>query len=108
MIIISVGLAFVGCILLSVSLKRHYRQVWPQSQSFERWRLPNRVIGFGAVFLSLAPCVFFRGLWIGLVLWLSVLALVAFMQAMLLAWRPQYSVVYVSAGMLMILGGMLT
>lgn len=107
MTLLAFGLAYLGCILLSLSLKRHYRQVWPESQSFERWRLLNRLTGYGGIFLSLAPCVVFRGLWIGLVLWLSILAMAAFMQTMLLAWRPQYSVLYGSAGLLMILGGML-
>jgi hypothetical protein len=107
MTLLATGLAFLGCILLSVSLKRHYLQTWPDSGAYERWLLPNRVAGYTCLFLSLVPCVLFRGFWIGLVLWSSIVALAAFAQAMLLTWRPRYSMVYGGAGVLMILGGRL-
>lgn len=107
MTLLATGLAFLGCILLSVSLKRHYRQAWPASANYDRWVLPNRILGYGCLFLSLVPCILFRGFWIGLVLWVSIVALTAFVQAMLLTWRPQYSVIYGGAGLLMVIGSML-
>ena len=83
------GLACSGIVLLGLSLKRHYLQVWPQSRNFRVWGLLCRVIGYAMVVVSLWPCIEANGIWIGLVLWTSMLAVAAFLQTMLLTYWPK-------------------
>jgi hypothetical protein len=101
------GLACLGFILLSLSLRRHYRQVWPDSAMFERWTLRNRVAGYALVGVALIPCVMQEGPWIGLVLWVSMLALAAFLQALLLTWWPARSVLFGGASIALVFLGLL-
>ncbi|MES2625224.1 MAG: DUF3325 domain-containing protein [Pseudomonadota bacterium] len=105
---ISFGLACIGFVLLSLSMKRHYQQVWPQNAGFPRWSLPNRVAGYLLVGLSLIPCVKLDGFGIGLVLWMSILAAAAFLQAMLLTYFPQRSLLFSGVGLLLIVVGWLS
>lgn len=89
---IAFGLLIVGCLLLSVSLRRHYRQVFADESSYERRKWLLRVTGYACVLLALWPCVREFGAPIGVCLWLSILALAAFLQIMLLTyspWRPR-------------------
>lgn len=104
---ISLGLACIGLVLLSVSLKRHYLQVWPGNDRYRHWRLPNRIVGYALVALSLWPCVRLSGFGIGVVLWLAILALAAFLQAMLLTYWPKCSLLFSGAGMALVVVGLL-
>lgn len=101
------GLACLGLIVLSLSMKRHYLQAWPDSRHFEKWKVPNRVFGYALVFLSLLPCVLLEGPWIGLVLWLSMLAGAAFLQTFVLTYRPSESWLFGSASVVLIVVGLL-
>jgi hypothetical protein len=101
---VSFGLACIGCILLSLSLKRHYRQLWPDVTHYQRW---YRVAGYACILLSAIPCFVLSGWWIGLVLWVSVLAAAALAQAMLLTYRPQHSAVFGGLGAVLIVAGLL-
>ena len=94
MVSIGFGLACLGCLLLSLSLRRHYRQVFADEPAFARRQLPFRVAGYACLLLALWPCVRHSGLWVGLVLWVSILALAAFMQIMLLTYRPHGAAVF--------------
>jgi hypothetical protein len=85
---IAFGLLFTGCLLLSVSLRRHYRQVFADESAYERRKWPLRIAGYMGTFLALWPCVLEFGAAIGICLWLSVLALAAFLQIMLLTYSP--------------------
>ncbi|MES2604471.1 MAG: DUF3325 domain-containing protein [Pseudomonadota bacterium] len=85
------GLACLGIVLLSLSLKRHYLQVWPQNENFRRWRLAYRIVGYLCVGLALMPCVLADDLWIGLVMWSSMLAAAAFLQTIFLTYWPRHS-----------------
>jgi hypothetical protein len=108
MISISFGLACIGFVLLSVSLNRHYQQVWPANTNFPRWRLLNRIGGYCLVALSLLPCLQLHGFGVAVVLWLSVLAAAAFLQAMLLTYWPTRSLLFGCAGMALVVGGLLS
>jgi hypothetical protein len=103
---IALGLACLGCILLSLSLRRHYKQVFADQSVFERRSLPMRVVGYACVLLSLIPCIATAGVGIGLVLWLSVLALAAMLQALLLTYRPQDNARFGGLSLLLIVLGM--
>jgi hypothetical protein len=105
---IGFGLACLGLMLLSLSMKRHYRQVWPDSANFDTWRLRNRVAGYALSALSLLPCIAQEGLWIGLVLWISILAGAAFLQALLLTYRPALSWLFGGASMALVFAGLLS
>jgi len=104
---IGFGLACLGFIALSLSMKRHYRQVWPGSTSFATWYLRNRVAGYLLVALSLLPCIAQEGLWIGLVLWLSILAGAAFVQTFLLTYWPARSWLFGGASVALVFIGLL-
>jgi hypothetical protein len=106
MISIGFGLACLGIVLLSLSMKRHYRQAWPDSGNFARWARVNRVTGYGAVALALVPCVVDSGPWIGLVLWISMLAGAAFLQTMLLTWWPRRSLLVGGASVALVVLGL--
>lgn len=100
------GLACLGIVLLSLSLKRHYLQLWPQNKNFRWWSLLCRTLGYVAVAASLLPCIKASGLWIGLVLWTSLLAGAAFLQAMVLTYRPKHSLWFAVASLAMIAVGL--
>jgi hypothetical protein len=104
---ISFGLACIGIALLSLSMNRHYQQVWPGNTRFARWRLPNRIAGYILVALSALPCVISNGAGVGAVLWLSILAAAAFLQAMLLTYWPGRSLLYLGSGMTLVIAGLL-
>jgi hypothetical protein len=101
------GLACLGFIALSLSMKRHYRQVWPDSTRFATWCPRNRVAGYLLVALALLPCVAQQGLWIGLVLWLSMLAGAAFLQTFLLTYWPARSWLFGGASVALVCIGLL-
>jgi hypothetical protein len=102
---IALGLACLGCVLLSLSLRRHYKQVFADQSTYERRCLPLRVVGYACVLLSLLPCVAVAGWGIGLVLWSAVLALAAMLQALLLTYRPQDSARFGGLSLLLIVVG---
>ncbi len=104
---VAFGLACIGFILLSLSMGRHYRQVWPQSPAFEHWSPRNRAVGYVCIAASLVPCVLQYGLWIGLVLWISMLAGATFLQSLLLTYWPQRSPVFGGVGLALIVAGLL-
>lgn len=105
---ISFGCAYIGSMFLSMSLKRHYQQVWPKSTGYLRWLTPNRITGYSFIALSFLPCLISNSLGIATVLWLSVLAAAAFLHAILLTYLPErapfaggFSVVLIVAGALL-------
>ena len=104
---IAFGLACTGFILLSLSMKRHYHQVWPRSRNFASWCFRNRIAGYACIALALIPCVLQSGLWIGLVLWISIWAAAAFVQSMLLTYWPQRSLLFGGASIMLVLIGLL-
>ena len=104
---IGFGLGCIGFILLSVSMRRHYHQVWPASRNFGRWYLRSRIAGYACIALALIPCVLQSGLWLGLVLWISILAAAAFLQAILLTWSPQRSLLFGGASVVLVVTGLL-
>lgn len=85
---IAFSVMFLGCALLSLSLRRHYRQVFTDESAYERRLWPMRLSGYASVALALWPCIRAFGAPIGICLWLSLLALAAFLQIMLLTYRP--------------------
>jgi hypothetical protein len=90
MLIIALGLMFAGCLLLSLSLRRHYRQVFADQSGYAERMWPLRIAGYALVSLALWPCIQLSGAPIGFCLWLSILALASFLVIMLLTYRPQW------------------
>lgn len=107
MLSIGFGLACLGIVLISLSLKRHYLQVWPQNENFRRWRLLYRIAGYLCIGLSLLPCILADDVWIGLVMWTSMLAAAAFLQAMLLTYWPRRSLWFAAMAVVLITVGLL-
>lgn len=90
MTILALGLAFIGCLLLSLSLRRHYRQAFADESRYEKRRWPMRMAGYALTALALWPCIHLFGAPIGICLWLSIVALAAFLVIMLLTYRPGF------------------
>jgi hypothetical protein len=73
---IALCLVFLGCFLLSLSLRRHYRQVFADESAYERRLWPMRIAGYGLTLLGLWPCIAL----------ISIFALASFLQIMLLTY----------------------
>jgi hypothetical protein len=54
---IALGLTCLGCLLLSLSLRRHYRVVFADESGYARRLWPLRLSGYALVVLALWPCV---------------------------------------------------
>jgi hypothetical protein len=83
---IALALIFAGCVLLSFSLRRHYRLVFADEVRFHMRRWPLRIAGYLLLALALAACIRVSGVAIGPCLWVSGVALASFAQIMLLTY----------------------
>jgi len=101
------GLTCLGCVLLSLSLRRHHNQAFADPAGYDRRRWPLRLTGYGCVFLALWPCVRLSGVPIGLTLWISMIALAAFLQGLLLTYRPKSSAAFGGGAIALIALGLL-
>jgi hypothetical protein len=104
---IALGLTCLGCLLLSVSLRRHFRQVFTDESTYERRMWPLRWSGYALASLALWPCILATGLSAGIILWLSMVALAAFVQIMLLTYRPRANAAFGALGVVLIAVGLL-
>ena len=104
---IAFGLTCLACLLLSLSLRRHYVQVLADTSAYDRRRWMLRLAGYACLLLALWPCVRVSGLWVGLVLWISMLALGAFIQALLLTYLPRGSPLFGGLGVVLVVLGLL-
>ena len=102
MIALSYWLVFVGLVALSLSMKRHFRQCYPQR------KMPSlktlfvfRIIGFTCLLLSISFFIAENGWGIGLVLWFGLLTIVVFLQSLLFTYKPQW---IMSIGLISLLG----
>ncbi len=82
-------LSFLGCVLLSLSMKRHYAQVNRNGSLSKRVSIVLRVLAYQCLFACGAVCIQRCGVGIGLVWWWGLLTLTALLQSLLLAYRPQ-------------------
>jgi len=88
---LSVFFMFIGFIALSLSMKRHFKQCYPQM------KIPSlkllfvfRVGGYTSLIISLYLCIIAQAFGLGLVLWFGLLTLVALLQSLLLTYKPQW------------------
>ena len=86
MVVIAVVLVSLGCVLLSASLRRHYRQMFSDESAYEHRLWPMRIAGYACVLGGLWPCIALFGAPIGICLWISIFAVAAFVQIMLLTY----------------------
>jgi hypothetical protein len=103
---IAFGLTCLACLLLSLSLRRHYRQVFADESAYAPRKWPLRWSGYAILALALWPSALAAGLWIGVILWLSLVALAAFLQIMLLTYRPHGTVALGGLGVVLIAVGL--
>lgn len=106
MIAIGLGLTFVGCVLLSLSQRRHYRRVFADESAYESRRVPLRAAGYAALAAALWPCILAFGAPIGICLWLSNVALAAFVQVMVLTYRPRATALSGALGAVLVAVGL--
>lgn len=91
MIIISFSIVFMGFLLISLSMKRHYVQVFSKDAMLSNRQ--NRLLRFtGYAGLGIAGwlCIHDLGIGLGLVYWTGLLTVAAMIQALLLAYRRQW------------------
>ncbi len=93
--------------MLSLSLRRHYQQVFADTSAYERRVWPLRLCGYGCLALALWPCVRLSGPWVGVVLWVSLPSLGAFLQAMLLSYFPRIAALPGVVGVALVALGLL-
>ena len=103
---IAFGLCCLACVLLSLSLRRHYRQVFADDSRYERRKWILRWAGYATLAAAIWPSVRDSGPWIGLTLWISLFALAAFLQVMMLTYRPRGSGVLGGLGLVLIAIGL--
>lgn len=104
---IALGLLCIACALLSLSLRRHYREVVIGEGRYQQRKWLLRWTGYAALALALWPSMLSAGAWIGIVLWLSMLALAAMAQLLLLAYRPRAVPMMGALGVVFVLAGLL-
>jgi hypothetical protein len=104
---VALGLLCLACVLLSLSLGRHYRGVLPDESRYAHLKWLLRWAGYAALAMALWPAMLAAGAWIGMVLWLSLLALAAVAQVLLLAYRPRAVPVMGVLGIALVAAGLL-
>jgi hypothetical protein len=82
---------FVGVIALSSSMKRHFKQCYPQRKMPSlRLLFIFRMSGYLSLFISIYFCIIAQGIGLGLVVWFGAVTVVTLVQAMLLSYRPKW------------------
>lgn len=78
--------AFGGFLALSLSMNRHYRQVFhrPVSRKAGLWL---RALGWSALAVALIICVVYSGWAVGLLFWMGILSVAGLINILLLAYR---------------------
>jgi len=104
----ALGLACLGFLLLGFSVKRHFRQVWPESTDYSQWIVFNRIAGVMLLCLSLVPCAVAYGLGIGLAVWAGILVLAALLQKLLLTFWPSRATFVSGASAVLVVAGLLS
>ncbi|WP_458097566.1 DUF3325 domain-containing protein [Roseomonas sp. WA12] len=88
MILTSFGLTYGAFTALSLAMDRHQRDVFGRKLPPHRTRA-LRLLGWGALPLSLVPCILVQGWAIGPVLWCGLLALAAGLLVLLIPYAPR-------------------
>lgn len=89
MVYIYFSLAFMGFICLSMAMKRHFKQAWPQYKLDLTKVILLRLTGSALLIGSCLLSVKMDGVGIGLVSWLGILTFTALLQSLLLTYQPQ-------------------
>jgi len=88
--VLGFALSLLGCVLLSLSMKRHYGQVTKDGRLSKRVSIVLRVLAYLCLFACGVVCIQRCGVGIGLVWWWGLLTLTALLQTLLLAYWPQW------------------
>jgi drug/metabolite transporter (DMT)-like permease len=85
---------FLAFILISLSMKRHFRQLYPirKIPSLQHLFL-FRLFGYLVLFLSIFLFISIQGLGLGLVIFFGVLTLTVLIQVLLFSYRPKWIIV---------------
>lgn len=87
MMILSYFFIFIGFFVLSLSMKRHFKQCYPQR------KMPSlkllfvfRISGYVSLSISMYLCIIAQGPGLGLVFWFGAATIAALLQVMLLTY----------------------
>jgi len=84
---------FIGFFVISMSIKRHFKQLFPQRKMASlKWLLIFRTIGYTSLLLSASLYITGLGIGLGLVSFFGLLTLVTFMQSLCFSYKPQWLV----------------
>jgi len=90
MMVLGFALSLLGCVLLSLSMKRHYAQVTKDGRLSKRVSIVLRMLACLCLFACGVVCIQRYGVGIGLVWCWGLLTLAALLQTLLLAYRSQW------------------
>ena len=87
--LLSFALAFTGFFLLSLAMKRHYKQLMPAYSTPSQSQITTlRMLGFTGLISAAIISVYSQGVGLGLVYWAGLLTFAALMQSLFLASQP--------------------
>ena len=91
MMLLSFTLVFTGFVLLSLAMKRHFKQLMPAYRTPLQSQITTlRILGFTCLISAAAMVVHSQGMGLGLVYWTGLLTFAALLQSLFLAYRPQW------------------
>lgn len=83
-LLVAASLIFFGFLALSLSMNRHYRQIFDHILPAPRI-VGLRILGWSSLLFSLTACVFMSGWGTGLLLWLGLLSVTGMILVLLFA-----------------------
>ncbi|NQZ23494.1 MAG: DUF3325 domain-containing protein [Colwellia sp.] len=93
MMLFALFFMFVGLIVFSLSMKRNFKQCYPQiKRPSLRLLFIFRLIGYLSLSISIYLCVLMQGLGLGLVIWFGAVTIASLLQVIFLTYRPQWTI----------------
>lgn len=91
MIFLSFILTYFGFVFLSLAMKRHYLQVKPKQNQPSKWQVfVFQLAGSVCLIASCILCVVSDGMGVGLVYWVGLLTVSAFLLSLLFTYKSQW------------------
>ena len=87
MMILSCFFIFIGFFALSMSMKRHFKQCYPQRKKPSlKLLFVFRISGYVSLSISMCLCIILQGLGLGLIVWFGTATIAALLQVLLLSY----------------------
>lgn len=91
MILLSFIFTFIGFVILSLAMKRHFKQLMPTQGAISKQQtLIFRLTGSSCLFGAALLAMFNQGVGLGLTYWAGLLMFAALLQVLLLNYHPKW------------------